>query len=254
MRLIESLKWGGRLLFYRSRLVQVLSGVLLSTFARNRRVGAVHLSSYAEEDAIGPLQRDEALLLLAITKTIAPATIVEFGFFRGHSAFNFLQVLPEDGMLFSFDITDAANKYAHRGLSGVKNFRFIQKSQTEFLPSDIDNRQIDLLFIDAAHELDLNQASWQAVLGSLSEEAIIAIHDTGLWSKSHFRPIHCDFANERPLDWLDDERFQHQKQERQFVNWILEEFPEYSAIHFHTLKLLRHGLTLVQKRRLLATE
>ena len=29
---------------------------------------------------------------------------MEFGFFHGHSAFNFLQALPPDARLFSYDI------------------------------------------------------------------------------------------------------------------------------------------------------
>lgn len=254
MKLIRGIRARSRQIFYCSRLVQLFSGIAFSTFGKSRRVGTLHLSSYEQEEAIGPLQRDEALLLFAVTKTIVPATVVEFGFFRGHSAFNFLRALPDDGVLFSFDVSDVAKKHARRGFGGFKNFRFIQKSQTDFSPSDIDGRPIDLVFIDAAHELELNQATWQAILGSLTDEAIIAIHDTGLWHKTHFRQVHADFAEERPSEWLDADRFQHQKEEREFVNWILAEYPEYSVLHFHTLRRLRHGLTFLQKRRELPTE
>jgi hypothetical protein len=39
-----------------------------------------HIADFAEENALGPIQRDEALLLLAMVCVLRPKTIVEFGF------------------------------------------------------------------------------------------------------------------------------------------------------------------------------
>ncbi|MBX3425607.1 MAG: class I SAM-dependent methyltransferase [Pirellulales bacterium] len=244
----RGLKSTARRVYYRNPVVRTVYGWLCSLLPE-RRTGALHLATYANDASMGPLQRDEALLMLALAKTLAPRTVVEFGFFQGHSAFNFLQGLDEDALLVSFDVSDVSARHARRAFSQRANFRFVQKSQTDFAPADVDGRPVELVFLDAAHELDLNQATWRRLLPALAPEAIVAIHDTGLWAREHFLPVHREFAATRPEAWLDAERFAHQPGEREFVNWILDEFPEFSVIHLHSTRRLRHGLTLLQRRR-----
>lgn len=239
-----------RRVFYRNPVVRVLSGCACS-LSPSRRVGTLHLATYDEDTAMGPLQRDEALLLLGVTRTIAPRTVVEFGFFKGHSAFSFLQAIDDDALLASYDVDNGAARQARRSFGGRKNFRFLHKSQTDFDPADIDNRPIDLVFFDAAHEIDLNQATWRQLLPALAPDAIVAIHDTGLWGREHFLPIHEKFAANEPGAWVDSERFAHQPGEREFVNWLLSSYPNFAALHFHTTRRLRHGLTLLQRRQVL---
>ena len=111
-----------------------------------------HIANYAEENALGPIQRDEALLLLAMVRVLRPKTIVEFGFSYGKSAFNFLQALDGKGDVYSYDIAPSSAEYAAKHFSSFANFHFLQKSQEHFLPSDTDGKLVDFAFFDGAHD------------------------------------------------------------------------------------------------------
>ena len=145
----------------------------------NAIIGMSHLLTYREDDAVGPLQRDEAIALFGIIRTLRPETVVEFGFFHGHSAFNFLQALPPDARLFSYDIDTDSARRAETEFHFDPRLTFIGKSQTAFEPEDLAGRKIDFAFFDAAHELDLNQETFRRILPHLAAEATIAVHDTG---------------------------------------------------------------------------
>jgi predicted O-methyltransferase YrrM len=247
--MISHLKSLIRQMFYRSAVFQSIVGFSSILLGRTRRMGISHLLSYRENDAIGPLQRDEAIALFGIVRTLRPRVVVEFGFFHGHSAFNFLQALPGDAKLYSYDIDADSIRRAETEFKFDKRFTFIGKSQTDFDPADIGNQQIDLAFFDAAHELDLNIETFNRIVAHLAPEAMVAIHDTGLWHRDYFEPIHETFAREYPGVWKDDDLFAHQPGERAFIDWIVAEHPEFSAINFHSTRTLRHGFSLLQRRR-----
>lgn len=238
-----------RKLFYRSSLFRGAVGIPSVLTGRTRWLGMSHLLSYREDDAIGPLQRDEAIALFGIVRSLRPMTLVEFGFFHGHSAFNFLQAMPPDARLFSFDIAQDSIVRAKTEFSFDHRFTFIGKSQTEFESADIGNREIDFVFFDAAHELDLNQESFRRVECCLAAGATVAIHDTGLWHRAHFAPIHETFVREMPGAWVNEELYAHQPGEREFVDWILSAYSDFTALHFHSEGTLRHGFTLLQRKR-----
>jgi predicted O-methyltransferase YrrM len=219
--------------------------------SQNFTSSLLHLNSFEEKDALGPVQRAEALLLFGLVAVTRPKTIVEFGFSRGHSSLNFLQALQGSGKVFSFDISSAAEEIARQNFNTVENFKFIRKAQQDFSAQDIDNREIDFLFFDGAHELVVGRATFAACLPSLSAEAIVAVHDTGVWNRCHFSECHRKFSATRRGSWLNGEEFQHQKEEREFVNWIANQFEEFQVIHLHSKNCIRHGLTLLQRRRLL---
>ncbi len=235
--------------FYRSAMFQSLVGSISILLGRTKGIGISHLLSYREDDAIGPLQRDEAIALFGIIRTLRPRVIVEFGFFHGHSAFNFLRALPADGKLYSYDIDMESIKRADQEFNFDRRFTFIAKSQTAFEPGDIDNHLIDFVFFDAAHELELNIATFNCIISVLAPDAMIAIHDTGLWHRDHFAPIHKAFTHEYPGEWTSEDLYAHQAGERAFVDWIVTEYPGFSAIHFHSIRTLRHGFTLIQRKR-----
>ena len=238
-----------RQLFYRSSVFRSGVGLISNLLGRTGGLGISHLSSYRENDAIGPLQRDEAIALFGIIRTLRPLVVVEFGFFHGHSAFNFLQALTADAKLYSFDIDADSIKRAKTEFNFDRRFTFIGKSQTDFDPEDIGNREIDFAFFDAAHELELNVETFKRIVPHLAAEAMVAVHDTGLWHRSHFEPIHETFTREHPGVWQDDVLYAHQPGERKFIDWIVAEHPGFSAIHFHSGRTLRHGFTLVQRQR-----
>lgn len=222
---------------------------------RRRRLPTAHLTGYREEDAIGPVQREEALFLLGMIRVLRPRVLVELGFSRGRSAFNFLQALGQDAeaRLYSFDIADSCEEIATSYFQGRPNFRFQKKSQEEITGADIDHKKADFVFIDAAHEIDINQRTWAALLPLLAEDATIAVHDTGTWHRDHFLPLHQKMAEAAPERWLNESEYQHQPDERVFVNWIVQTHPEFQAMHFHTNRTLRHGITILQRRKILPT-
>jgi predicted O-methyltransferase YrrM len=238
-----------RRIFYQSGLFRSVVGFFSVLLGRTSPIGIEHLFSYRENDAIGPLQRDEAIALFGIIRTLRPKIVVEFGFFHGHSAFNFLQALPTDGQLYSYDIDEDSIRRARTEFQFDRRFTFIGKSQNDFDPVDVQNQKIDFVFFDAAHELDLNKDTFQRLLPHLSAEATLAVHDTGLWNREHFAPIHHTFTRDHPGVWQNENLYAHQPGERAFIDWILANHPEFTAIHLHSTRTLRHGFSLLQRRR-----
>jgi hypothetical protein len=234
-------------LYVRSEVIRWLRAGLFLARGRSRPIGTSHLLCYSEEDAVGPLQREEALFLFALIRVVRPATIVEFGFLQGLSSFNFLRAMEDNAILASFDIEESAQQTAHRRFSHDKRFRFFLKSQSLFSHEDIDFRPIDFAFFDGAHDLDLNVDTWKRISPFFSSQCIVAIHDTGLWSRHHFLRIHHEFASTRSANWISPNAFVHQPDERRFVNWLLANDREFHAIHFHSTSTLRHGVTLLQR-------
>jgi predicted O-methyltransferase YrrM len=246
---MSSYRFQLRLMFFRYRWVQRL----LSLFGRGRLLVS-HLKTYREEDAIGPLQRDEALFLNGLIRVLRPRVVVEFGFSTGHSAYNFLQAMDGFGKLYSYDIAELSAAVAKQGFSGYPNFRFYQKSQTEFVWDDVGRQPVEFVFIDASHNLELNQKTFAALLPALSPGAILAVHDTGTWVKEHFSAKNRMFVAAGGGRWVNDQELEHTREERAFVNWIGAQHPEFQIIHCHSLNCLRHGLTLLQKKRVLPTQ
>lgn len=239
---------------YRSSLLRFMAGTLWNALHPSRRYRVEHLAFYREEDVTGPLQRDEALLLFSLTKVLRPAVIVEFGFHYGHSAFNFLEAVSPACHLYSYDIDDTAERIARERFRRFPNFHFLRKSQADFCAADIGDRRIDLCFLDASHQLELNQATLRKLEGSLSEGAVIIVHDTGTWVKEYFSPIHAKLAVDLPGNWISQSEFQPCKGEREFVNWVLTNCPGFNEIHLHSKRTLRNGMTLIQKSCALPTE
>ena len=239
--------------FYRHAPVRgLLSMIVGAREGFRNRYALAHLAGHAEEDAFGPVQRDEALLLYALTRVLRPRVVVEVGFLGGQSAFNFLQALRPDAMLYSFDIAGSAEEIAAKMFSGFENFRFQRVSQDEITPEHVDGRPVDLLFLDASHELELNQRTFDRLAPMLQDGGVLVVHDTGTWAAAHMSGRHRAAAAADPEQWLSDEEYEHRREERQFVNWVLEHRPEYAQLHLHSRYALRHGLTLLQRRRPLA--
>lgn len=210
-----------------------------------------HLKDYPELD-IGPIQRDEALLLYSMIRVLRPRVVVEFGFMEGHSAGNFLSALAPEAVLYSFD-SDPACAARAASLRDPR-LRFVGKRQEDFLPADIDGRPVDFLFLDAAHEARANWTLFERCLPCLAERAVVAVHDTGLWNKALIPPDwglglrHVKLMEGRdPSARLDGTRFAHQPEERRFVNRLLELRPDFHQLHLHSMNTVRHGLTLLQR-------
>ena len=186
---------------------------------------------------------------------LRPRVIIEFGFLRGHSALNFLYALDKNANLYSYDISEGAKSIAETVFKDFKNFHFIFKSQMDFSPEDIDNKKIDLIFYDAVWDTELNLATFERFKSSLSEDAIIILHDTNTWRKKYMNETHYRYVNTKPKDyWLNEEEFQQQKGQREFYTAFLEKNPEYCAVNIHTENAYRNGITLLQKKKFLPTK
>jgi predicted O-methyltransferase YrrM len=202
-------------------------------------ISKYNLSHLTQETQIiyGPIQDDEALLLFGLVKALRPKTVLEFGYSSGFSALNFLKALDEDAKLFSYDINPAI---PHND----KRFKFFRKSQTEFVFSDVENRKIDLAFFDDGHIFKVNKYAFEQIKNYFAPNAIIVVHDTGLHisnvSTERLQICVCDFENYCGVA--------HQYEERGFINWIETSYPEWDAIHLHSINIFRHGLTILQKK------
>jgi predicted O-methyltransferase YrrM len=234
--------------FYRSRSLRELVATARWPKLRRELPDLAHLS-LLEETVDGPVQRDEALFLHGLVRVVRPRTIVEIGFFRGHSAFNFLRALDPDGRLYSFDIDPACAERARELFGHDPRFTLRTRSQTELTSDDIDGRPADFVFLDASHDLSLNQATFERLLSLMTPDAILAIHDTGTVPRELFPTWHWLLDSQE--DWVGDE-YEGQPGERAFVNWLLDRHPEFSQIHFHSRRTIRCGITLVQRSAPLA--
>jgi len=237
--------------YYRLRLAPLAYAAATGALFRSHDTDVSHLASYQEEDAGGPLQRDEALLLYGAVRALRPKTIVEIGFLVGHSAFNFLRAMDDDARLYSFDISSTSLERARELFGSDQRFRFILRSQDEITERDIDGRRVDMIFIDASHDLALNQRTFKAIETLLAPRALVVVHDTGAWAKQHISSASAKhgaadhLANDRGR-WVSEGGYAHQPDEREFVNWIAETRPQFAQIHFHSTATLRHGLTMLQ--------
>ena len=234
--------------FYRSRLVREVVSLVRRPKLRNELPDLAHLTLF-RETTNGPVQRDEAMLLHSLVRVVRPRTIVEFGFLHGHSSFNFLRALDAEGRLYSFDIDPECEARARELFGHDPRFVFRMRSQTELSSEDIDRRPADLVFLDAAHELSLNQATFARLLPLMAPEAILAVHDTGTVPRELFPDWH--WLLQTSEGWVDGE-YEGQPGERAFMNWLLKEHPEFSQIHLHSRHVIRCGITLVQRSMPLA--
>jgi predicted O-methyltransferase YrrM len=229
--------------FYRSRLLRELAAAARWPSIRNGAPDIAHLAFYGEEVA-GPMPRDEALLLHALLRVIRPQTAVEIGFLRGDGAFNLLRALDADARLFSFDVDPCCAEIADRRFGHDARFTYRTRSQETLEPADLDGHLADFVFLDGAHDLVLNQRAFERVVSFIAPTAIVAVHDTGAIPGAFIPQGHP--ARELGDRWLDD-AFEHQPDERAFVNWLLEQHPEFSQLHLHSRRVVRHGLTLLQR-------
>lgn len=180
---------------------------------------------------LGPIQEEDVLLLQAVIRMTCPSKLVELGHLNGFSTKKILDVMRPDATLVSYD--NSTNAY-----SIDPRFKFKKLSQTDY---EEDN--IDFIFFDASHDLELNKETFTKVYKTLNEGAIVAIHDTGLWN---------ELLMETGGYWIGN-GYAHRPDERKFINWIKEEYPDMQIINFHTLKETRHGMTLLQRYSTITT-
>ena len=177
---------------------------------------------------LGPLLEEDRKLLQAIILMTDPKNVIEFGFLRGHSTRTMLEVLSPNAMLTSYDNTSVSN------IPDDKRFTLKRIGQEEYG----GHENVDFVFLDASHDFELNKETFKRLLPTLTENAIIAVHDTGKWFANVFE---FELGYEHEGGWL------HCPDERKFMNWIKEEYPQWQQIHFNTQSKISHGITLLQQ-------
>merc|ERR1740129_312382 len=100
---------------------------------------------------------------------------------------------------------------------------------------------------------------FEKLLPMLTEDAIVAVHDTGGWGKKFVDENMETFSKQYyPWAWPlethgeGDEQYYlhpHADHERQFINWVTEVHPEWGVINFNSLNTLRMGVTMMQRQR-----
>jgi predicted O-methyltransferase YrrM len=227
----------------RSRGLRELVAALRWATNRRQMPDLAHLALFSD-NTTGPVQRDEALMLFSLVRMVRARTVVEIGFHHGHSALNFLAALEPDARLYSFDIDPRCEAIASQRFGRDPRLVYRTKAQEDLSGEDLDGRTIDLVFLDGAHDLDLNRSAFGRLLPLMAPKAIMAIHDTGTVPRALIPPDH--WTTTIPARWVGDE-CEHQPDERAFVNWLLETHPEFAQIHLHSRETLRWGMTLLQR-------
>jgi predicted O-methyltransferase YrrM len=241
-------------ILYRSRLIQITIGVIKRIFRNESVYRFSHLTILPSNRMQGALQKDDALLLYGLVKMIRPKLVVEFGFGKGYSSLNFLNAIDRDARVVSFDILESCEQIARKSMPHTGRYKFIGKSALEITASDLGYEKADLVYWDAIYDPVINLQVFEVLKPLLSENAILALHDTGAWQKKYMGTSHFTYAEAHKDSWLNEEMFQQQKGQRKFVNVLMEKYPEYQVIHLHSERYLRCGMTLLQKRKNLPTE
>lgn len=194
-----------------------------------------HLVQEPSQSVFGPIQDDEALLLLAVCRVTCACRIAEFGGESGYSARNFLAAIGAvpNGCVYTVDANSVPV------LSPLH--RFIHKLAQDVTPEDFDRRPLDLVFFDC-HDFpqQLHAFNTLSRAGIITRDTYIALHDTGTHPKKLL-----------PWSFRGEDGYIHQVPERQLVNHLQD--LGYDCMSFHAPRpapplLFRHGLTLCRAR------
>jgi len=183
------------------------------------------------EETFYGIQQADHDLLRGIVSMLHPKTVVEIGYGLGYSARAILETLPEDGRLYSFDPNPNLE------VKTIDRRFYLERIAGENVLWSEMREEIDFLFLDASHEYESNKKIFENFYPHLSYKAVVAVHDTGPWSKIH----NPDVSDGK---WEGDKYF-HRPEEKDFVEWA--ETLGFERIDFWTLRTMRHGITLLQE-------
>jgi len=217
---------------------------------------------------------DDLGILYAAIKETRPKTMVEIGFAGGDGTRAILSAADAGTTCHSFDplphLGAVDNLRAEMPGTG-RNFVFHLKSGEDINPEDVGGDKVGFAFLDADHNTTHSAIMFEKLLPMLTEDAIVAVHDTGAWGKK-FVEEHMDDENFKgwwqgmeaftkkqfPSAWPlkihgkgDDQYYihPHAVAEQLFVNWVMEVHPEWGVMNFHSLNTLRMGVTMMQRQQ-----
>lgn len=181
-----------------------------------------HLTQDSDQQVMGPIQDDEALLLYSLCRVMRIRNVVEVGVQGGYSARNFLAAVGPEGEVVGIDTDDRGYRQSR--------FTIIHASASDVRPEKIP-WPIDLVFFDSHDEqAQMRFFSTMEEARKITPHTVVVIHDTGL----------------HPGDVA------HQPVERRFSNWLFNR--GWSPFHAHADPSrcgpdlpYRHGLTVMCK-------
>jgi hypothetical protein len=190
------------------------------------------------EDAMGPVQQSEALLLYALTVVVRPKLVLELGSQHGQSTRCFLEAGAERVIAVDIAITPELRRLT----VDFAALKIVPGSQESFSLECLNDMSIDLLFIDASHNFELDCRTFQRLQSHFSPGATIVVHDTGQWAKRFMRQHHFDHVARFGKDLGDT--CVHQPDVMRFVSWLKDQGMD--CISLASENCLRHGLSLFQ--------
>jgi hypothetical protein len=191
------------------------------------------LKDYSEE-ALGPIQHDEAILLYGVVKSTRPQSVLEFGSCCGYSTRVWLEagvpkVFAVDALIMP-PVEDMAKEFAPRLKTMEMDMRKYEAEMTG---------PVDFVFFDASHDFEVNKMVFEKLT---PRPKMVAVHDTGTWASEFIRPIHKKHAT---LGIETSDGLMHQPGEVKFADW-LEKTVGLRRLDFHSKNTLRHGLSIFQ--------
>lgn len=202
-----------------------------------------HLDQPSHQAVLGPIQDDEALFLYSIIRGSRLKYILEIGGLLGYSARNFLAAIqPVNGSVYTVDI----NYVKPVG----ENHITINKNALYLTPSDVDGKQMDMVFFDCHDMIQIDIFHHFVKEGVISDSTILALHDTNLHYKFEgFDPTKLK-KNETYV--ASEGGYVHQHVEREMVNIFKSLGYDCFCLHTdqskHNMSLpFRHGITICKK-------
>lgn len=209
----------------------------------------------------GPIFSKEAQLCHAVAQLSMPDLILEIGIGRAASTVAFAEAIRKNGRgrIISIDINEELTRRARTTLKihGLEKYwkpivgSSSDKSVQQKIRELIDHKQVDILFIDGDHSFEGCVNDFKGFHDLLSNNGIVMFHDTGpfpIEKLSIVEQLPFPKDEEKPILTADGEGVYHRPGVPRAVDWLVENYPEYSVVNFHTLSELCCGVALLQKR------
>lgn len=198
------------------------------------------LNSY-NDHTLGPISDDEAMFLFGLSKMVRPQVVLEVGSLIGQS----LRVWMESGVPFVYAV-DCIISNEVKEIRRAKDSNRVELIEQDMKqPIEFTRGVPDLVFVDASHRLEDNQAVVNNLLPVLKPGALFILHDTGHWHDKDMTPDRQDFIerfggyqNERG-EWV------HHPGEKETIEWISKN-TAWERVDLWTTAVARYGLTIFQ--------
>ncbi len=177
--------------------------------------------------------------MFSVIRTLRISVIFEIGGLNGYSARNFLAAVGNGGTVFTVDVSPVPCL--------AENHIVVQKNALEVTASDLENKNLELVFFDC-HDFNIQMQVFFRLreFGLISDETILALHDTN----THPYKV---------VDWAyaPSDGYVHQAAERRMVNDFVKMGYHSFSLHTRHSKLssdlkYRHGLTVLSRFKPLA--